>query len=183
MSTSRHAVAALAAAALAAAAPAGAEEREARNAIFAEGLGPGLAYSVNFERLVEQDFALRLGVSYLSISASAGGAAASASWLSIPVTASYLGIGSGNHSLEIGAGATLIRAGGSGTSMGISATGEGMTVWGTALIGWRRQPPEGGFQFRLGLCALVGKGLGFDAQDPSALGVVPWLYMSMGAAF
>ena len=35
----------------------------------------------------------------------------------------------------------------------------------------------------LGLSALIGKGLGFNPFDPSAIGVVPWPYLSLGATF
>jgi hypothetical protein len=34
-----------------------------------------------------------------------------------------------------------------------------------------------------GLMALRGKGLGLDASDPAAFGVLPWVYISMGASF
>ena len=53
----------------------------AKNAVFLEGLGPGLLYSVNYERLVIDGLAVRVGFSYLSMSASAtsGGTTATAS--------------------------------------------------------------------------------------------------------
>ena len=50
--------------------PASAQERTAVNSVFAEGLGPGLLYSLNYERTLENDFGLRLGVSYMSFGAS-----------------------------------------------------------------------------------------------------------------
>ena len=44
------------------------------------------------------------------------------------------------------------------------------------------EPPSGGFQFRIGLEALVGKGLALSDSDrnPDKVGVLPWLYMSLG---
>src|SRR5437899_3244878 len=44
----------------------------------------------------------------------------------------------------------------------------------------RRQAPDGGFQFRIGIEALVGKGLALSNPDPNKLGVLPWVYLSIG---
>src|SRR4051812_37775327 len=46
--------------------PGPAKEREAKNAVYVEGLGAGLFYSVNYER-VFGDFAPRIGFSYFSV--------------------------------------------------------------------------------------------------------------------
>jgi hypothetical protein len=158
----------------------GDDYRTADNNFFIEGGGPGLLYSLNYERIVEQDFGLRLGFSYQAFSASASGGSASASFFTIPVIASYLGVSSGNHVLELGAGGTAIYVSGSATSGNAFAAGSGMTALGTALIGYRRQPVDGGFQFRVGIEALVGKGLSFSNPDPTKFGVLPWMYLSLG---
>jgi len=158
--------------------------RSADNSIFVEGGGPGLLYSINYERIVENDFGLRAGISYTSFSASAssGGstASASAAIITVPVIASYLGVSSGSHSLEMGAGGTIVFATGSASGTGIAASGSGMTGLGTVILGYRRQPVNGGFQFRIGLEALVGKGLSLSNPDPNSFGVLPWMYMSLG---
>ncbi len=67
----------------------------------------------------------------------------------------------------------------------MSASGSGMGVLGTAMIGYRRQPSAGGFQFRVGFSPLFGNGLGLDSnnRDPAKLGVLPWFYLSLGATF
>jgi hypothetical protein len=158
----------------------GSDDRDANNSFFLEGGGPGLLYSINYERVVENDFGLRIGFSYTSLSASAGGASASASIMAIPVIASYLGLREGNNILELGGGATAVYVSGSGGSGTAFAAGSGMTALGTALIGYRRQPVNGGFQFRIGLEALVGKGLALSNPDPNSFGVLPWMYMSLG---
>ena len=162
--------------------------KPAPNSIYAEGLGAGLAYSINYERMVLDDLGVRAGMSYLSMTASvssgSSSASASASFLSFPITASYIGIRSGKHSLELGGGVTLTRSSGSGSSFGMTASGSGMSGLGTAMIGYRIHPVDhAGFQFRVGLMALAGKGLGLDTTDPSAFGVLPWGYISMGASF
>jgi hypothetical protein len=160
------------------------ELRSANNSFYVEAGGPGLLYSLNYERLVENDFGLRVGLSYTSFSASAssGGstATASAAFWTFPVTVSYLGISSGNHALELGAGGTAIYASGAASGTGIAASGSGMAFLGTAVVGYRRQPMNGGFQFRIGLEALMGKGLALSNPNPDNFGVLPWLYMSVG---
>jgi hypothetical protein len=157
----------------------GEDYRTADNNFFIEGGGPGLLYSLNYERIFEQDFGLRLGFSYQAFSASASGGSASGSFFTIPVIASYLGVSSGNHVLELGVGGTAIYASGS-VSGTVAAAASGMTALGTALIGYRRQPVDGGFQFRVGVEALVGKGLAFSNPDPNKFGVLPWMYLSLG---
>ena len=159
-------------------------EPDANNSIFLEGGGPGLLYSINYERIVEQDWGVRIGFSYTSFSASASGggstASASAAFVTVPVIVSYLGMRAGNHILELGAGGTGIYASGAASGTGIAASGSGMTALGTVQIGYRRQPVSGGLQFRIGLEALMGKGLALSNPDPNAFGVLPWMYMSLG---
>lgn len=156
----------------------------AKNSIFAEGLGAGLAYSFNYERMVIDDLGVRAGFSYLSASASAGGSSASSTLLTFPITASYVGVRSGKHALELGGGATLAHSSGSASSLGQSASGSGMTAYGTAMVGYRLHPVDhAGFQFRVGAMALLGKGLGLSDPDPEAFSVLPWGYLSMGASF
>lgn len=160
-------------------------DRTANNSFFVEAGGPGLLYSLNYERAVENDFGVRIGFSYTSFSASAssGGSSgsASATFVTVPVIVSYLGIGSGNNMLELGIGGTGIYASGAASGTGIAASGSGMTALATAIIGYRRQPVNGGFQFRVGIEALAGKGLSLSSNpDPNAFGVLPWMYMSFG---
>ena len=170
----------------AAATPAIAQDRNATNSIFLEGGGPGLAYSLNYERIFENDFGLRVGFSYLSVSgtASAGTSTANGtiSMWTVPVLVNYLGVNWGNHSLELGGGATVVGLDGAGSMGAFAASGSGTLVLGTAIFGYRRQPPGGGFQFRIGLEALVGKGLALSDsnRDPDKVGVLPWMYMSLG---
>jgi hypothetical protein len=162
----------------------------APNSIFAEGLGAGLAYSINYERLVLDELAVRVGFSYLSVGASATDSSgstttASATFVSFPITASYLGIRSGKHALELGGGTTLTYTSASAGTLGVSsASGSGLTPFGVLMVGYRLHPVDhAGFQFRIGAMALAAKGLGFSSTNPDSFGVLPWAYMSMGASF
>lgn len=164
-------------------APAPEEERTAKNSVYAEGLGPGLLYSINYERLVIDELAVRVGLSYMSYGASAGSASSSVTFMTFPITASYIGISAGKHCLELGGGATVLYASGSASGLGASSEGSGLGGFGTVLIGYRIQPPNGGFQFRVGLSGMFGPGLGFDVKDPTAFGFIPWGYISLGGSF
>lgn len=162
----------------------------APNSIYAEGLGAGLAYSLNYERLVIDDLAVRAGFSYMSFGASATSsngqtASASATFMTFPITASYLGVRSGKHALELGGGATIMSASGSASGIGASSSGSGMGALGTAMVGYRIHPLEGaGFNFRIGAMALMGNGVSLSAaNDPTAFGMIPWFYLSLGASF
>lgn len=162
------------------------EDRRAPNSIFAEGLGAGLLYSVNYERLVIDDLGVRVGLSYMSFSASvattAGSASSSATFITIPVTVSYLGVGSKHHMLELGGGMSFLYAGGTASGFGVSSSGSGMTVLPELLVGYRLHPVDGaGFMFRVGAMVFAGKG--FDDADPSKFGMMPWGYLSLGASF
>lgn len=150
------------------------EERTANNALYVEGLGPGLFYSLNYERDFDNVFGIRAGIDYISIGATAAdGSSANATFLAIPVTFSYLGIGSLKHIFEVGAGGTLLYASASANTVGGSSGGSGVGGIGTLILGYRYQPPHGGFMFRGGIAPLITSYGTF----------LPWPYVSLGAAF
>lgn len=165
-------------------------ERNALNSIYVEGLGPALAYSLNYERLVINDLGVRAGLSFISFSASvsaenAGSQTTSADLWIFPVTASYLGISAGKHALELGGGPTFLYITGttSESTFGLKASASGMTVLGDILIGYRIHPENGGFQFRTGFTGLFGNGLAEDDMHQPTVGFLPWFYISLGACF
>jgi hypothetical protein len=146
-------------------------ERTANNALYIELLGPGLLYSLDYDRTFGP-VAARVGIEYWSLSASGGSGSSSATFLSFPVTVSYLGIGSLKHIFEIGAGAEITYFGGSASVLGASSSGSAVTAWGTILAGYRYQPPDGGFFLRAGISPLIGSGF-----------FLPWPYVGLGATF
>jgi hypothetical protein len=164
------------------------KDKPAANSVFLEGLGAGLFYSVNYERRVIDDLGVRAGFGYVSLttSASAGGAEAtsSASYLTIPITASYLGVRGRRSGLELGGGMTLAYTGAAASSGVVASSDSGMSAIGTAMVGYRLHPVDhAGFQFRVGVMALAAKGLSLSNPDPNAFGVLPWFYLSAGAGF
>jgi hypothetical protein len=160
----------------------------AANSVFAEGLGAGLWYSINYERRIIPDVGVRVGFSYVSYGASISGpgtsASASVSALTFPITASYLGIRGGKHALELGGGASLSYVTGSAASGGVGASASGLTAFGTLMVGYRLHPVGGaGFQFRIGAMALMGKGFNVFGDNIADFGVMPFGYISFGAGF
>jgi hypothetical protein len=158
-------------------------DRDAKNALYLDLLGPGLVYSINYDRVIADDFSARIGFSYLSYSMGASNGAGTTaglkfSYFAIPVTVSYLGIGSANNMLELGAGGELLNAKGDGfinASEGSASASASRTFFAlTGLAGYRHQPADGGFVFRVGLSPVEIFGLNK---------ILPTGYLSLGAAF
>jgi hypothetical protein len=154
------------------------QERSAKNAIYAEGLGAGIYYSINYERAFG-DFSGRLGFGYVSlgadVSSGTSSASASASFISVPITVSYLGIGSKTHMFELGAGATIMSLGAGASGFGTNSSSASATlVLGDVITGYRLQPADGGFFLRAGLNTLVGL-----PKWP----VIPWPAIALGGTF
>jgi hypothetical protein len=158
-----------------AAAPAEASptERSANNALYIELLGAGLFYSLDYDRAFGP-VSGRIGVGYFSINSgnNASGGSSSATFISVPVTISYLGIGSLKHMFEVGAGVSINYFGGSSSFAGVSTSGSATEVFGTVVLGYRYQPPDGGFFLRAGIDPIIG-----------SFGFLPWPYVGLGATF
>lgn len=152
-----------------------ADERTAPNAIYLDLLGAGGLYSVNYDRAFG-DLAVRAGFSYFSVTAASGTQSATATLITVPLTASYIGIGSKTHIFELGGGMTMmfLGAGADGFYGGSEADANASVILpvGTVLAGYRLQPKNGGFMFRIGASPLFGPG-----------GTLPWGYLSFGGAF
>lgn len=155
------------------------QERTANNSIYIEGLGPGIFYSINYDRTFG-DFAGRVGFSYISVSASATTngnttSEAHASFMTIPLTLSYIGIGSKKHIFEVGAGATIVHVGAGGSAFAVdekSGSASATAVLGNMIFGYRMQPPDGGFLLRAGLSPIFGGG-----------SFIPLPYLALGGTF
>jgi hypothetical protein len=145
--------------------------RKAKNLVYLELLGNGIAYSVNYERMLTDDLSARLGFSYLSVTIGSGESAVKADVVTAPMLLNYT-VGGRNHRAELGAGATVLYASASSSSGGVTSSGEGAAIVGTGVVGYRYSPADGGFVFRAGFTPLFGKG-----------GFLPWGGMSFGGTF
>jgi hypothetical protein len=147
--------------------------RTAYNVLYVELLGNGVIYSLNYERFITDDIDLRIGFDFFSLSARSGNEHAHASVLFVPIMVNYLGIGSADHKFELGLGPLLVYAsagvGGIGDS---TAHASGFGVGGTATIGYRYVPHDGGFNFKIGFTPLFGRG-----------GFLPFGGVGFGAVF
>jgi hypothetical protein len=149
------------------------QERTAFNNIFVEGLGPGLFYSFNYERIIS-DIGIRAGIGYISLGASSasGQSSAHAYFLTVPFDINYIGIGGKKHIFELGGGVTIAAVGAGVSSLGVESNESTTFFYGHLNMGYRMQPPTGGFMMRAGISPIIGSGL-----------FLPWPYISLGAAF
>ena len=140
----------------------------ARHGIFLELGGNGFLYSVNYDYKLADHVSVRVGGMY--IGARVREADTRASMVVVPITANYL-VGSGSSRLELGVGVTLARVGGDlGDSEGpFEESGLGSI---TSTIGYRLQPRDGGFLFRIGFTPH------FNGDS-----IEPWAGLSLGATF
>jgi hypothetical protein len=129
----------------------------APNAMFVELLGKGVALTAYYERMLfattPHNVSLRAGFGIWGWEGKTG--------IVVPVEASYLlGI---NHKLELGIGYAIVTG-----SSGHNLSNGGFT----GLIGYRYQPIDGGFVFRIGFTPHFG-----------TKEMEPWVGMSLGYAF
>lgn len=145
----------------------------APNGVYIELLGPGLLYSLNYERIIGDKVSLRLGVSGWGGSSNDG---ISTLAVAVPMTISYVGIRDRQHGFEVGGGGSVLYGGSAsgGVSVGsIAGTGGLATLFG----GYRLHPVDKmGFQLRVGL--------GIQAMFINNQSLIyPWPYLSLGAGF
>jgi hypothetical protein len=134
-----------------------ASERTAPNVVFAEALGSGLLYSVNYERLIESwHVGLRGGVSYFTYAVSSYGSSGNLTLLSFPIVASYY-LGWRSHNIQLGLGATILYTDVATDSQGTKFDGErsGAGVAAAGVVGYRYMPRDGGVTFGVGFTPLV----------------------------
>jgi len=130
----------------------------ANNALYVELGGNGGFYTINYERFLRRDASVRVGLMYMSISASAGSgmdsASAKVTWTSVPVMFQYLGIAAGSHALELAGGVNMMYMSGNASTFDSTASASGVIPVGTATLGYRYSDPTGGFVFRAGYTPL-----------------------------
>jgi len=127
-----------------------AQAHRPNNSIYLEGLGVGGKYSLNYERIIEEDFSIRVGFTAWTESFNGVGP-----YTAIPIMANYyLGFGDGGSKLELGLGIEYAKTNGHGLLLGQPT---GWSVFGASAINYRYQPPNGGILYRIGLSQLFDK--------------------------
>jgi len=131
----------------------------AKNCVYFEALGQGMFYSFNYEYMFTPHLSGRVGYTNWSIPIFFLVSAGVVNYQGGPVMLNYLW-GDGDHHLETGIGAVLgaARYDGVGTIFGenISVKYKFFPL-GTATVGYRYQPREGGFLFKLGVTPIFNE--------------------------
>lgn len=138
------------------------------NAVYAEGYGNGLLYSVNYDRLLSERFSFRVGFSYIKLD---DFIFSDITFTFIPIMINAL-FGPGNHKLELGGGIDVVSAA-SGSSVNDKEIKSGVLLTGT--VGYRYQRRAGGFLFRIGFTPIIA-----PYEDG---GILPLPGISVGASF
>ena len=116
------------------------------NSIYLELFGNGGLYSINYDRLFTENLGGRIGFMYLpSIDVVITSAE---NLILVPLMLNYFA--GENSKLELGAGIIYISVDDVGF-WGFKSREGGSGVVGTAVLGYRYQPMDGGFVFRMGL--------------------------------
>lgn len=150
----------------------------APNVVFAEALGSGLLYSVNYERRLPWfELGLRAGASFFTYAVSSYGGSGNLVLVSFPLQVTYDPSFSARypaHRLHAALGATVLYLDAASDSRGTSFGGDGagLGVAAAGALGYRFLPPDGGFTFAVAFTPLV-----------RPTGFLPWGGASAGWAF
>ena len=149
----------------------------APNSIYLEIGGSGFIYSLNYDRNLGNIIAVRAGFGYLPLptQTTASGAKVTASLTSVPVSISWFPFSSSTSSpsskLEIGAGASYEEL--VAKKIAKSKVGSGIAY--TGILGYRYQPADGGFLFRIAFTPFL--------SSPIFTGFEPWGGITLGYGF
>ena len=139
----------------------------ARNSIFLELLGNGIAYSLNYDHKIFNHLSARIGGMYAPWNDQ--NSDQNLTFVVVPVMANYL-LGNGSSRLEVGAGVSYSYASGNLNRID-DFTGGSVTAF-TSTLGYRLQPTDGGFLFRIGFTPTFFK-----------QGMLPLVGLSLGGTF
>lgn len=128
-----------------------------RNAVYFETFGQGGLYSFNYDYRIREDLSLRAGFSTWGFSLFFN----KFQFTGFPVMFNYLS-GKRNSHLEAGLGGIIAtvsyKSGGYNPFFVMEGQGSSTAIIGTATLGYRFQPPQGGFVFRAGLTPFFADG-------------------------
>jgi hypothetical protein len=135
-------------------------EFAAHNSIYLEIAGSAIGGALNYERMLSNSFGLRLGFGYLPLSGTnSKGATVHASIKSAPLTLSWFPFSNttsdtvSSDKLEIGAGALYANL-----SRKLGPFDEFNGIGYTGIVGYRYQPWDGGFIFRIAFTPIILNG-------------------------
>jgi hypothetical protein len=132
-----------------------AQTNAANNSLYLELLGNGVAYSVNYDRMIYEKVGGRIGLSYIPEHETFFDKVGNT--FIIPALINYF-IGKGGSKLELGAGIIYIAGDKNTHYIGFFSPKHNSAIRGTATFGYRHQPADGGFVFRIGFTPFFGLG-------------------------
>jgi hypothetical protein len=123
-----------------------------KNALYFEGLGQGLLYSLNYDYRIRQNISLRAGFTHWSLNPLFLLTTGKLSYTSFPIMINYL-TGKKDNLFELGGGImpAFVSLDGTEIFWGSEIKEKGSTILGTATVGYRYQPLAGGLMGRIGL--------------------------------
>jgi len=129
-----------------------------RSAIYLELLGPGLLYSINYDFRVTQNWGLRAGFSDWTVPGIFALTSGELGFAGFPITVNCL-LGHGSNHLELGAGVVpaVVTLNGNFFFVGPYINGRKSILLETATVGYRYQPTDGGFVFRICFTPILNK--------------------------
>ena len=127
-----------------------------RNALYFELFGQGVLYSFNYDYRISPDFSVRAGFTSWGVGFWAG----RFQFTGFPLMINHLsGTNKGHFEAGIGLMPVVLKFQGGADSPFYASDGDGTitSIIGTATLGYRYQPPQGGFVFRAGITPMVGQ--------------------------
>ncbi len=141
------------------------QNNRSSNHIFIEVLGVGGEYSINYERLIDEDYSIRIGFTNWTNSFIGTGP-----YTAFPIMGTYsFGLGDGGSKLEIGLGIEYAKTNGNGV---LHSQPIGWSINGASSLNYRYQSLNGSVVYRIGASQLF---------STSSIVVIPGL--SVGIMF
>jgi hypothetical protein len=125
------------------------------NSIYLELLGNGVAYSINYDRMISEYVGARIGLSYIPEHETFFDKVGDT--FIVPALINYF-VGKGSSKLELGAGIIYIGGDKNTHYIGFFSPKRNSAIRGTATFGYRHQSADGGFVFRIGFTPFFGFG-------------------------
>lgn len=142
-----------------------AADLRAQNAAYVELGGNAILPSINYERRINERWSGRAGLSYVVGETTED----TEHTLIIPLTLSWISHPSSKHHFEVGGGLTIVTGDSQDLFENVDDDEKFSKAFGTGILGYRYQKPDGGLIFRAGVTPLIGDGE-----------VLPWLGVSVG---
>jgi hypothetical protein len=133
-------------------------KRAAQSSVYVELFGNGVFYSLNYDRYILDRVIARVGAGYVNLAQTEGdGRVTRTDVVTVPIVVSTV-LGETDHKLELGAGVLSLYSTQDLSFGPHEARGEELELAGTAVLGYRYSPRNGGITLRAGYTPVLGRG-------------------------